>query len=70
MKVTDRTRINIHPERAVPEEAAEILSAGMVAHVGFVEDGITTRQSLICCTSTGVSRAGSWLIWLMVRRSA
>ena len=39
MKVTDRTRINIHPERAVPEEAAEILSAGMVAHVGFVEDG-------------------------------
>ncbi len=37
MKVTDRTRIKIHPERAVPEEAAEILSAGMVAHVGIVE---------------------------------
>ena len=39
MKVTERTTIRIHPERAVPEEAVEILSAGMVAHVGFVEDG-------------------------------
>ena len=39
MKVTDRPRLHIHPERAVPEEAVEILSAGMVAHVGFVEDG-------------------------------
>lgn len=43
MKVTDRTRINIHPERAVPDEAVEILAAGMVAHVGFVED----RQPLV-----------------------
>ena len=39
MKVTDRTRIKNHPERAVPDEAADILAAGMVAHVGFVEDG-------------------------------
>ena len=39
MKVTERTHIRNHPERAVPEEAAEILSAGMVAHVGFVQDG-------------------------------
>ena len=39
MKVTDRTHIRNHPERAVPDEAAEILSAGFVAHVGFVEDG-------------------------------
>ena len=39
MKVTERTTIRIHPERAVPEEAVEILSAGMVAHVGIVEDG-------------------------------
>ena len=39
MKLTERTRINIHPERAVPEEAVEILSAGFVAHLGFVQDG-------------------------------
>ena len=39
MKVTERTTIRIHPERAVPEEAVEILSAGMIAHVGFVDDG-------------------------------
>lgn len=38
MKVTERTKIRIHPERAVPDEAVEILSAGKVAHVGFVED--------------------------------
>ena len=37
MKVTERTTIRIHPEREVPEEAVEILSAGMVAHVGIVE---------------------------------
>ena len=36
MKLTERTRINIHPERSVPEEAVEILSAGFVAHLGFV----------------------------------
>ncbi len=36
MKVTERTTIRIHPEREVPEEAVEILFAGMVAHVGIV----------------------------------
>ena len=35
-----RTRIRNHPERAVPEETAQILSDGMVAHVGFIEDGL------------------------------
>ena len=35
-----RTRIRNHPERAVPEETADILAAGVVAHVGFVDDGI------------------------------
>ena len=34
-----RTRIRRHPERAVPEATATILSQGSVAHVGFVEDG-------------------------------
>ena len=38
MKVTERTTKRIHPEREVPEEAVEILSAGMVAHVGIVGD--------------------------------
>jgi len=33
------TRIRVHPERSVPEEALEILVAGLVAHVGIVEDG-------------------------------
>ena len=40
MQISERTRIKNHPERAVPEEAAEILSAGLVAHVGFIEDGL------------------------------
>ena len=40
MQTSERTRIKNHPERSVPEEAAEILSSGMVAHVGFVEDGL------------------------------
>ena len=40
MQTSDRTRIKNHPERAVPEEASEILSAGLVAHVGFIEDGL------------------------------
>ena len=40
MQQTERTRIRNHPERAVPEQAAEILTQGVVAHVGFVEDGI------------------------------
>lgn len=36
---TSRTTIRNHPERAAPEEAVNILSAGLVAHVGIVEDG-------------------------------
>ena len=40
MQTSERTRIKNHPERSVPEEAAEILSAGFVAHVGFIEDGL------------------------------
>ena len=39
MQQTERTRIRNHPERAVPEMAAEILSQGYVAHVGFVDGG-------------------------------
>ncbi len=39
MKVTERTRIRNHPERSVPGEASDILSEGMVAHLGFVQDG-------------------------------
>jgi len=40
LQTSERTRIRNHPERAVPEEASEILSNGMVAHVGFIEDGL------------------------------
>ena len=40
MQLSERTRIKNHPERSVPEEATEILSNGMVAHVGFIEDGL------------------------------
>ena len=40
MQLSERTRIKNHPERAVPEEAAEILSNGLVAHVGLIEDGL------------------------------
>lgn len=36
---TERTRIRRHPERAVPAEAPEVLAQGMVAHVGFCQDG-------------------------------
>jgi uncharacterized protein len=32
-----RNVLRRHPERAVPAEAAEILAAGVVAHLGFVE---------------------------------
>lgn len=39
MTVADRTRIRTHPERAVPDEADEILDKGLLAHVGFVVDG-------------------------------
>lgn len=34
-----RSRIRIHPERSRPEEAHDILAAGLVAHVGFVDGG-------------------------------
>ncbi len=40
MKLTERTRIRNHPERAVPEEAVDILSQGMVAHLGFIQDDV------------------------------
>ena len=40
MKLTERTRIRNHPERAVPEEATEILSDGLVAHLGFIQDEV------------------------------
>ncbi|MCC7104780.1 MAG: pyridoxamine 5'-phosphate oxidase family protein [Chloroflexi bacterium] len=35
----ERARIRLHPERAVPDEAAAIVAQGMVVHVGFVQDG-------------------------------
>ena len=34
-----RSQIHQHPERAVPERAAEILAQGHVAHVAFVDNG-------------------------------
>ncbi|MCC7372719.1 MAG: pyridoxamine 5'-phosphate oxidase family protein [Chloroflexi bacterium] len=40
MTVSDRTRIRTHPERAVPDEAEEILEKSLVAHVGFIADGL------------------------------
>lgn len=40
MKVTERTNIKNHPERTVTDETSEILAAGSVAHVGFVDDGM------------------------------
>lgn len=40
MVVTKRTQIRTHPERAVPDEAEEILEKALVAHVGFVVDGL------------------------------
>jgi nitroimidazol reductase NimA-like FMN-containing flavoprotein (pyridoxamine 5'-phosphate oxidase superfamily) len=36
---SSRTRIRVHPERSRPEAAHAILAAGVVAHVGFVQDG-------------------------------
>lgn len=36
---TSRTRIQRHPERAVPEQAEDILRNGRVAHVAFAIDG-------------------------------
>ena len=37
--VSDRARVRRHPERAVPDEANDILAEGLVAHVGFADDG-------------------------------
>lgn len=39
MTVADRARIRTHPERAVPDEAEEILEKGLLAHVGFISNG-------------------------------
>ncbi len=35
----ERSQLRVHAERAVPEEAAEILAAGLVVQVGFAIDG-------------------------------
>lgn len=37
--VPGRASLRQHAERGVPDEAAEILACGLVAHVGFVEQG-------------------------------
>jgi uncharacterized protein len=37
--MTNLATIKRHAERAVPDEAADILSHGLVAHVGFCQDG-------------------------------
>lgn len=37
--MSQRTRIRRHPERAVPNEWQNILAQGIVAHLGFVQDG-------------------------------
>jgi nitroimidazol reductase NimA-like FMN-containing flavoprotein (pyridoxamine 5'-phosphate oxidase superfamily) len=34
-----RTQLRQHPERAATDEASAILAEGIVAHVGFVDDG-------------------------------
>jgi nitroimidazol reductase NimA-like FMN-containing flavoprotein (pyridoxamine 5'-phosphate oxidase superfamily) len=34
-----RAQIRMHAERSAPDEADAILAAGLVAHVGFVQDG-------------------------------
>lgn len=33
-------KIRRHPERAVPDEAADILTQGLVAHVGYITEGL------------------------------
>ena len=38
MNASERTRIRNHPERAVTDEASDILAQGLVAHVGFIQD--------------------------------
>jgi len=37
--MSERARLRRHPERAVPQEAANILCQARVAHVGFVQNG-------------------------------
>ena len=37
--MTPRTQLRRHAERAVPQEAADILSQGYVAHIGFSIEG-------------------------------
>jgi nitroimidazol reductase NimA-like FMN-containing flavoprotein (pyridoxamine 5'-phosphate oxidase superfamily) len=37
--MSQRTQIRRHAERSIPEEAAEILAQGYVAHIGFSIDG-------------------------------
>lgn len=37
---TARTTLQVHPERGAPDEIADILEAGIVAHVGIVDDGV------------------------------
>lgn len=34
------TKVNQHPERAVPQRAQEFLLQGKVAHIGFMQDGL------------------------------
>jgi uncharacterized protein len=36
--MTTRATIRVHPDRAVPDEVGAILQAGIVAHVGFIDD--------------------------------
>jgi uncharacterized protein len=36
--MSDRTRVRRHAERAVPDEANDILAQGLVAHVGFADE--------------------------------
>ena len=40
MQTSERTTINMHPERAAPDEREDILNSGLVAHIGFMEDGV------------------------------
>lgn len=37
--MSERARIRRYPQRAVPDQAANILARGLVAHVGFCQDG-------------------------------
>ena len=38
--ITWTTKVNQHPERAVPQHAQEFLVQGKVAHIGFMQDGL------------------------------